>query len=299
MAGHGLNDPALPTHAELAAFARVAAHLLAEHPAPSAGSRTVRRRSGAGLQFLDHRDYLPGDEVRHIDWRQTARRRRPIVRRFEAESSNDWFLLLDASSSMAHGHGIKWRRAVLATAAMAYALLGLGHRVGLIVHGQSILAEVPPGRGSSHYASIAQLLLSRRPSASGERTAPGSCAARLHGSCSALLLSDFLGVARPQQELGLLRERCAELQALRLWQEADARLPGPGLFELVDVETGQSCVAEATTAAFDRAARESASAGRRLQSLCARMRVACTDWRVDDPWQPVLVSHLSRARSMC
>lgn len=299
MARDSLNDPALPTHAELAAFARVAAHLLAEHPAPSAGSRTVKRRSGTGLQYLDHRDYLPGDEVRHIDWRQTARRRRPIVRRFEAESSNDWFLLLDASSSMAYGDGTKWRSAVLAAAAMAYALLELGHRVGLIVHGQSILAEVPPGRGSSHYASIAQLLRSRQPPTSGERTAPGSCAARLHGSCSALLLSDFLGVARPQQELSLLRERCAELQALRLWQQADARLPGPGLFELVDVETDESRVAEASAEVFDRVARESAAAGRRLQALCNRMRVTCTDWRVDEPWQPVLVSHLSRARSMC
>ena len=105
MATGVLTTGAMPTQAELRSFARVASHLLAEHPTPALGSRTVKRRAGVGLQHLDHRDYAPGDEVRHIDWRQTARLQRPIVRQFEAETSGDWFLMLDASSSMAVGNG--------------------------------------------------------------------------------------------------------------------------------------------------------------------------------------------------
>ena len=92
--------------------------------------RTVKRRAGVGIQHFDHRDYAPGDEVRHIDWRQTARRRRPIVRRFESESVSDWTIVLDASSSMAAHGAAKWQAAVRMAAAMSYALLQLGHRVG-------------------------------------------------------------------------------------------------------------------------------------------------------------------------
>jgi len=299
MAGESLSHSALPRERELAGFARAAAQLLVNRPSPSSGPRTVRRHSGPGLQYLDHRDYLPGDELRHIDWRQTARRRRPILRRFESESSNDWFVLLDASSSMATSGFAKWRAAVTVTAAMSYALLDLGHRVGLLVHGHTVLAEVPPGRGHAHYANIARQLAALTPPETGERSSFGGCAKRLRGSCSAFVISDFLGLGEPQRELAGLRERSVELQVLRLWTESDQRLPSTGRCELVDVETGSRLTANVTSGLMEQAAAAQAASGQQLRRLCGRLQVAYTDWHVADPWQPVLLSHLSQARSMC
>jgi uncharacterized protein (DUF58 family) len=299
MADQPLTSTALPRERELAAFAHAAAQLLAGRPSAASGARTVRRRSGSGLQYLDHRDYLPGDELRHIDWRQTARRRRPILKRFEAESSNDWFMLLDASSSMATGGATKWLAAVTATAAMSYALLDLGHRVGLLVHGHTVLAEIPPGRGHAHYAAIARQLAASRPRDTGERSSFGACVRRLRGSCSVLVLSDFLGLGQPQRELAGLRERSVELQALRLWADADQWLPNMGRYELVDVETGDRLAIDVTPALMQQAALTQVATGRQLGSLCRRMQVAFTDWHVADPWQPVLLNHLSQAQSMC
>ena len=86
MAPPTLIRAALPGEPELQSFARAAAQLLIERQPRAPGSRAVTRRAGVGLQHFDHRDYAPGDEVRHIDWRHTARQRRPIVRRFESES---------------------------------------------------------------------------------------------------------------------------------------------------------------------------------------------------------------------
>ena len=112
MATSSLIQAALPSEAELQAFATAAAQLLIERQARIQGTRTVKRRAGVGVQHFDHRDYAPGDEVRHIDWRQTARRRHPVVRRFESESVSDWTIVLDASSSMAVNDAAKWRGAV-------------------------------------------------------------------------------------------------------------------------------------------------------------------------------------------
>ena len=229
---------ALPSESELQSFARAAAQLLVERLPHAQGSRTVNRRAGVGIQHLDHRDYAAGDEVRHIDWRQTARRRRPIVRRFESESVSDWTLLLDASSSMAVHGAAKWRAAVRMAAAMSYALLELGHRVGLLAFGGHVLSEVPRGRGQHHYAAIARLLAELQPARAGERSELGVCARHVHGAASVFAISDFLADDEMRRDLSALLQRCTALHALQVTDSAETELRVAGDFDLVDVETG-------------------------------------------------------------
>ncbi len=297
MATGALNPAALPSYAELRSFARVAAHLLTEHPSPGLGSRTVRRRAGAGLQHLDHRDYAPGDEVRHIDWRQTARRQRPVVRQFEAETSGDWFLLLDASSSMATGGARKWRAAASATAAMAFALLELGHRVAVVAFASDVLAVCPPGRGARHFPQVVRTLLALRPTESAARSNLAACARRLLGTASGFVVSDFLGPSDLRPALAALRERCVQLHALEVHAALDLRLPGPGPFELYDVETGATASSGAGTTAEAAAQAAHAALLLRLQRFTARSGIAFTAWDVALPWQRVLVDHLLRAHA--
>ena len=299
MATPALSAPALPGEAELQSFAHAAAHLLIERLPRAPGSRTVRRRVGVGIQHFDHRDYAPGDEVRHIDWRQTARSRRPIVRRFEAESVSDWTLVLDASSSMATHDGAKWRAAVRAAAALSYALLHLGHRVGLLVFGARLIAQCPRGRGQHHYAAIAARLAALQPTPAGERSELGVCARHLHGAASVFVLSDFLADGEMCRDLVALLQRCTALHALQLGDGADTRLPAAGEFDLVDVETGALIRAHAGAQADALAAAERSAMTARLRSFCARSGVAFTDWDVSRPWQHVLMAHLVQARSNC
>ncbi len=296
MATPALKRAALPGQPELQAFAAAAAQLLMERQPRAPGARAVSRRAGVGLQHLDHRDYAPGDEVRHIDWRQTARQRHPVIRRFETESTTDWMLLLDASSSMA---GTKWQAALNAAAAMGYALLQMGHRVGLLAFGARVLAQCPPGRGQHHYAAMARLLDTLQPAPMGEGSALGACARHLHGAASVFVVSDFMAEGEMCAELGALLQRCAALHALQLDADADTQLALAGEFELVDVESGArlQVLLGAPACAGARAEREAMTL--RLQRWCARSGVACTSWRVAQPWQHALVQHLVRARSLC
>ena len=289
----------LPAEAELQAFAHAAAHLLIERTPRLAGARTVARRPGVGIQPLDHRDYAPGDEVRHIDWRLTARARRPIVRRFEAESVTDWTLVLDASSSMAVLDGAKWRAAVQATAALAYALLQLGHRVGLLVFGAGVIAECPRGRGAHHYAAIARRLSALQPAPAGARSSLGVCAPHLQGTASVFTVSDFLADDEMRRDLSALRQRCSTLHALQLSHAGETRLPAGAELDLVDIETGARLQVHADAPAAARASAERAAMTTRLRGFCSRSGIAFSDWDVALPWQRALLSHLVRARSRC
>lgn len=299
MATPALTRTALPGEAELQSFARTVAQLLTERLPHAPGSRTVRRRAGIGIQHLDHRDYAPGDEVRHIDWRQTARRRRPIVRRFESEAVSDWIILLDASSSMAVHGAAKWQAAAHMGAAMSYALLELGHRVGLLAFGARVLAECPRGRGQHHYAAIARLLVALQPARTGERSELGVCAGHVRGAASVFIISDLLADDEMRRPLGALLQRCATLHVLQVSDAAETELRLAGDFDLVDVETGARMQARASERANALAAGERTAMTRRLRSFCARSGIAFTDCNAAHRWQHTLLRHLVQARFIC
>jgi uncharacterized protein (DUF58 family) len=290
---------ALPSESELQSFARAAAQLLLERLPQTLGSRTVNRRAGVGIQHLDHRDYAAGDEVRHIDWRQTARRRRPIVRRFESESVSDWTILLDASSSMTVHGAAKWRAAARMGAAMSYALLELGHRVGLLAFGGRVLSELPRRRGQHHYAAIARRLVELQPSRAGERSELGVCARHLHGAASVFAISDFLADDEMRHDLSALLQRCTALHALQVTDSAETELRVAGEFDLVDVETGARMQTRASESVNALAAGERAAMTGRLRNFCARSGIAFTEWDVSHPWQQTLLRHLIQVRSVC
>ena len=289
----------LPSEPELRCFASAAAQLLIERLPRASGSRAGSRRAGTGLQHFDHRDYAPGDEVRHIDWRQTARRRRPILRRFESESMADWTLVLDASSSMSVDGAAKWHSAVCMAVALGYALLQFGHRVGLLAYGERVLAEVARGRGQHHYAAIARVLAALQPARSGERSELGVCARHLHGAASVFVVGDFLADDEMRRDLGALAQRCTALHVMQLRDAAETELQLAGDFDLEDVETGVRMPARASEHANRLAAGERAAMTQRLRSFCRRSGVAFTDWDIAQPWQHTLLGHLVQARSRC
>ena len=295
MAPRGLNP--LPDAAELRSFARAAAHLLAQHPSPAPGARTVRRRAGVGLQHLDHRDYVPGDDVRHIDWQLTARRQRPILRQFEAETSGDWFLLLDASSSMVAAGATRWHGAVRATAAMAFALLELGNRVALVAFADEVVAECPVGRGASHFPTIARTLRGLHPAERGARSNLAACARRIRGTASGFVISDFLGPADLRPGLAALRERCVRLHALLVEDPRELRLAGDGPRELLDVESGATLSCDADTLSAAHASQAQAELRQRLRRFATLGGIAFDAWDVAVPWQRALISHLAGARA--
>lgn len=311
----------MPTQVELERFARIAAPLLAGTAAMHYGARAARERAGAGLEFLDNRPYVAGDDVRRIDWRQSARSRELVLRRYRDENASDWMLCVDRSASMAVGDG-KWPLVTDLACALAYTLLAAGNRVGLMSFSDRVDGSTDPGRGVQHYAALVAALRGRPPKAghaasaaggsrrgrglsllrsrtpdetAGTTSNPGACRGLLPGNCNVVVIGDFLAEDAMRDGLRALRSRAASVRAIQVLDPDETKSPATGPAVLVDAESRRESRAvlgrEAASAAAARLARHRVE----LHALCAGLGIRLTSATADRPWQRVLLEHLRPA----
>ena len=139
--------------------------------------RTLFR--GAGLDFTDLREYVPGDDLRHIEWNVTARLDEPYVREFVEDRELTAWLLLDHSASMGFGPVDRQKDLVLAEVAttLAHVLTRGGSRVGAIVMDTGVDLVIPPSSGRNQVLRIAKTLLDRREARAAESEVAAAAAA--------------------------------------------------------------------------------------------------------------------------
>lgn len=120
-----------------------------------AGFRSIRVAGGGG-EFEHLREYVAGDSYRDLDWKSTAKRRRPVTRVFQQERSQQVMVCIDAGRMMGTRlDGLsKLDHAINAGLLLAWVALRQGDRVGLLVFGNSVHTFVPPGRGAPHYRRL-------------------------------------------------------------------------------------------------------------------------------------------------
>src|SRR6185312_3054779 len=151
---------------------------------------------GRGLDFDSVREYVPGDDVRAIDWNVTARvPGRAFVKQFHEERELTVWLLVDVSASGEFGSGGTSKRQLAAEVACVLALSAVrnGDKVGLIMFSDAIEVRVPPARGRSHAMRVVREILSCRPRGRGTDLAGAvELAGRLARRRSVMfLISDF------------------------------------------------------------------------------------------------------------
>ena len=126
---------------------------------------------GQSVEFSEHKEYAPGDEIKHIDWRAFAKLDKYYVKRFEMETNLRAQLVVDASGSMAYGRGAmtKLQYAAVCAGALAYLLARQGDQVGLILAGSSdpasterlpegVRSHLPFAASSAHVQEILRRL---------------------------------------------------------------------------------------------------------------------------------------------
>lgn len=119
--------------------------------------RFASRMRGRGLNFEEIRDYRSGDDVRSIDWKVTARLRKPHVRVFNEERDRQALLVIDQRLSMFFGSRLAMKSVTAAQAAAigAWRVLNVGDRIGAIVFNDADLIEIKPRRSR---ATVLQIL---------------------------------------------------------------------------------------------------------------------------------------------
>ncbi len=278
--------------ADLRRFAHLAAPLLQGTAAGGFGPRAARNRPGRGLEFLDTRHYEPGDDIRTIDWRQSARNQRLVIRRYRDETAADWFICLDCSASVEWG-GRKWPATVSLATALAYTLLYAGHRVAVLLFSDRINGLCKLGRGAHHYAALLRTLSTGN---RGGTSNLGLCLPLLSQNSNIFVLSDFLEPDGMRRELKSIRSRAATVNAIQILDDDEVRVPTGAVTELVDVESGEIRHVAMSDRTVQDAADKLQSHSKTLGADCNSIGVRFTTCRTAQHWQRVLLDHLQPTR---
>jgi len=196
---------------------------------------------GRGMEFDEVREYAPGDEIRTIDWNVTARMGHPYVKRFVEERELTVMFLVDLSASGAFGSVEKTKNEVAAEicALLAFSAIKNNDKVGLIVFTNVVEMYVPPKKGTSHVLRLIRDLLNFKPHKAHTDIAGAldylGCVT--HKRCVVFLISDFQGddFEKPLRVLG----KRHDLIAMSITDPREMTMPGVGLVELEDAETGE------------------------------------------------------------
>src|SRR6185369_10462985 len=124
--------------------------------------RAMRR--GTGLEFADYRQYVAGDDFRHLDWKAYLRLNKLILRLFEEEEDLPIYLFVDVSQSMTYGDPSKVDYARRVAAALCYIGLSNLDRVNVIAFADGVKSELPPQRGKGRIFKIFRFLTDMAPS---------------------------------------------------------------------------------------------------------------------------------------
>jgi len=252
---------------------------------------------GRGMEFAEVRPYLPGDEVRTIDWNVTARTGTPHVKRYVEEREMTVMLLVDASASTRYGTVRQFKHELAAElgALFAYSAITNNDKVGLIVFTDRIELALPPRKGNRHVLRVIREIMNHEPQGRGtDMAAALDYLDRVtHRRCVTFLLSDFL-VGDVQRSLAAARRR-HDLIAVAIDDPTDSALPPVGLLALEDPESGETLIVDTSDARVGRA-----FSARRSEAVRARdrmLRNAGVDTivvRNDTPYTQALISFFRR-----
>jgi len=207
---------------------------------------------GAGVQFSEHRLYVPGDDIRHIDWKVSARARDPMLKRYEEERELTVFLIVDVSASGEFGTTKKLKSEVAAEIGgmLAYAAAHAGDKVGVLLFSGKIEKIIPPKRGRQHILRIIRDILSFKPASKGTdlRGALESANRIMKHSGVVFVISDFLADGYDVALRRLARRH--DVVAIGIADEREKLIPDVGQILLLDPETGEETFVDTGSYAF-------------------------------------------------
>ena len=205
-------------------------------------------RFGFAQEFAHHREYVPGDELKFLDWRASARRDRPFVKLFEEDVALHTSALLDASGSMgyqASGARSKWRDACSLAEALSFLFLSEGDAVGLVTFDVKPGEFLPARSQLTHLELIDSLLAKIEPKGETDLGATLRLVSRrLTRRSLVFLVSDLLGPAEAILEVvHTLRSRKNEVWVVQVLDpmERDLTLEGPVQFEGIEDASTLRC----------------------------------------------------------
>ncbi len=256
---------------------------------------------GQSVEFLQHREYAIGDDLRHVDWKVWARQDRLYVKQYEEDTNMRCTLLVDVSNSMRYGNGAldKYEYACTVAASLAYLILRQQDSVGSVSFDERVRIKVPTRAKHNHILSIIESLNVSEPADKTNlygmfRDIAESYPRRGMMIVVSDLLSDPEGTVRG---LRLLRQRGHDVMVFHIMDDDELDFPfaGPTRFEGLESEVHLNCNPRSLREGYMEALDEFLTDVRRG---CARNGVDYALIRTSQPLDAALASYLSNRLGM-
>ncbi len=215
---------------------------------------------GQGIEFADVREYVPGDDIRTIDWNVTARSLNPFVKKFVETRELTVIFAVDMSGSQYFGSTDKLKSEIAAeiTAVLAFSAVQNNDKTGLLISTEEVEKFVPVKKGRNHALRVIREILGYQPK---------KTKTRLKGALEYLyrvltrtsvifLISDFMDEGY-EKALRIL-SRKHDVIAVHLRDVLEKSFPSAGLVELADRESGETTLVDTASPAFRKRFREAA-----------------------------------------
>ncbi|MFQ5411572.1 MAG: DUF58 domain-containing protein [Phycisphaerae bacterium] len=215
---------------------------------------------GQGMEFEEVREYLPGDDIRTIDWNVTARQGKPFIKRYREERELTVMLLVDVSGSQSFGTTGQLKRELVTEvgATLAFSAITNNDKVGLNIFSDRIEKHVKPDKGTRHVLRVIRELLTFEPAGRGTDIA-GALEHLNHvlrRRSVVFIISDFEDAGYKTQ-LRVARRR-HDIIPIAIRDPRERELPNVRILELVDNETGERVLVDTSSRAFRAAYRDDA-----------------------------------------
>jgi uncharacterized protein (DUF58 family) len=210
-------------------------------------------RKGFSVEFAEHRQYTPGDDPRHLDWKILAKRDKLYVKQYEEQTNLRGYVVVDVSASMNYHHSgavTKLDYACLCAAALCYLMQQQHDAFGLILFADDVRTFIPPRQGKAHLHTVLDALQQVEPAGRTDVSRVfNDLAERMNRRALVMVLSDLLGDRADAPELvdaiGHFRHRKHEVMVMQVLDRAEIDFPFKDANQLQDMETGRTVAADA------------------------------------------------------
>lgn len=252
---------------------------------------------GFSAEFAEYREYLPGDDLKHFDWKVYARSDKRYVKQYEEETNLTCTLLLDASGSMAFGSDglAKFDYGCFLVAALTYLMILQRDQVGLVVFDEQVRTRIPPSNSPAHLKNVLEQIERIKP---GGETGIGrslhSVAESIRRRGLIIVVSDLIDDQDAvMNALNHFRHNRSEVIVFNVFDTAERDLPYDGLIDFVDLETDRKMQVRADVIRQEYRRKFDAFVQRYRQD-CAASRVDYQLVTTDTPFELMLAAYLSK-----
>jgi uncharacterized protein (DUF58 family) len=196
---------------------------------------------GRGMAFAEVREYMPGDEIRTIDWNVTARFNEPYVKVFQEERELTMMLIVDVSGSSDFGTKAQLKKELIAElcAVLSFSAAQNNDKIGVILFSEDVELFIPPKKGRKHILRIIRDLLEFEPNKKG--TDLNAVLRHFNNAIKkrtiAFVISDFQSENSLEDVFKIVNKR-HDLIGIQIEDPMEAELPKMGIVKLRDSETG-------------------------------------------------------------